>query len=292
MARRRLLGLLAVATALVAREAKAQQLTDLPPPTGSPAVTSGVEQTRPYWVRSGEHRPFLAAQLELGMVYYRPTLQAGWGKPHYEWFGAEGGTAVSISGTTLYGGLRGQLPNIGLRIGARYEAPFAQRLLPRQHQYDRLDLETVKTPHSRYLSWEAEVTANWPVPGGSMLMVLSGYHIDAQIEGYNIWEQNLRQVVEPPWLYRARLGYLAHVGWLGSMRVGAAAEIIGIPLRDTAAVRAGPIITVSLTHHLQAVGAIMLVARERDTFGIRGADMGQLGLVYRWATGDRFAEFP
>lgn len=184
------------------------------------------------------------------------------------------------------------LPNVGLRLGLRYESPFQQHYLTRQHEYDRFELEAQGPGRGTYLASEAEVNANWEAPGGSMLLVVSGYHISGVPEQYNVWDINLKQVVEAPWLYRARLGYLYHVGWLGSMRIGGAAEIIHIPLRRTAAVRAGPIVSVSLTHHLQAVAAVMLVARERDTLGVRGADLGQLGLVYRWATGDRFADFP
>jgi len=36
----------------------------------------------------------------------------------------------------------------------------------------------------------------------------------------------------------------------------------------------------------------MIVAYSPDTLGLIGADLGQLGLRYRWATGDRFPEFP
>jgi hypothetical protein len=286
----------AVAAALAvlgwATPAQAQDFTDLPPPQGGgEGLTTGVAQARPYW-GSGRHRWFLASQMELGALYFRPRLQAGWGKPHFEWFGAEAASSVTISGARLYAGLQGVLPNFGLRLGARYESPFQQHLLPRQHEYDRFELEVSDTPRGIYIAAEAEATANWPAPGGNMFAVLSGFHISGVPDQYNVWDLNLKQAVEPPWLYRARLGYLFHVGWIGSMRIGAAAEIIGMPLRDTAAVRAGPIITVSLTHHLQGVAAVMLVARERDSFGVRGADLGQLGLVYRWATGDRFAEFP
>lgn len=292
MRRLGLVVIVALGVALV-RHARAQDFADLPPAQGlGPGLTTGVEQARPYWTGSGPARFFLAAQLEGGPLYFRPTLQAGYGKPHHQWLGAETASSLTISGTRYYAGLRGVLPNLGLRVGLRYESPFQQNLLPRQHAYDRFELEINDTPRGTYLSTEAEVTSSWDAPGGNMLLVLSGYHLSGFPDHYNVWDLNLKQVVEPPWLFRARMGYLYHVGWLGSMRVGGAAEIIGIPLRNTAVVRAGPIVAVSLTHHLQAVAAVMLVARERDSFGVRGADLGQLGLVYRWATGDRFASFP
>jgi hypothetical protein len=283
----------ALAVVTLTAPARAQDITDLPPPQGvGPGLTTGVEQARPYWKGSGPHRWFVGAQLEGGPLYFRPTLQAGYGKPHFEWVGADTATSLTISGTRYYAGLRGVLPNVALRLGFRYESPFQQHYLTRKREYDRFDLEKQGNGRGIYLSSEAELSASWDAPGGNMLLVLSGYHISGVPEQFNVWDINLKQVVEPPWLYRARLGYLYHLGWIGSMRVGGAAEIIGMPLRNTAAVRAGPIVTVSLTHHLQAVAAVMLVARERDSFGVKGADLGQLGLVYRWATGDRFAEFP
>lgn len=282
-----------LAVALFTSQARAQDLADLPPPQGlGPGLTTGIEQARPYWRGSGPTRFFMAAQLELGALYFRPNLQVGYGKPHFRWFGAETASSVTINGTRYYAGLRGVLPNVGFRVGLRYEAPFQQHYVRRQYEYDRFELEEQGPGRGTYLAGEAEIDANWAAPGGSMLLVVSGYHISGVPEQYNVWDINLKQVVEPPWLYRVRLGYLYHVGWLGSMRIGGAAEIIHIPLRRTAAVRAGPIVSVSLTHHLQAVAAVMLVARERDTLGVRGADLGQLGLVYRWATGDRFADFP
>jgi hypothetical protein len=52
------------------------------------------------------------------------------------------------------------------------------------------------------------------------------------------------------------------------------------------------VLTLSLTHHLDAIGAVMIVAASPDQLGLLGADLGQLGLRYRWSTGDRWPEFP
>mgnify|MGYP006969382421 CR=1 FL=1 len=123
--------------------------------------------------------------------------------------------------------------------------------------------------------------------------MLTAYYIDGVPDGLRVYEQQLRVVVEPPWVWRARIGYLLHFGWLGSLRVGPAAEVIHVPNRETGVtVRAGPLVSVALTHHLEAAAAVMIVAATQDELGLAGADLGQLGLRYRWATGDRWAQFP
>ncbi|HHH30290.1 MAG TPA: hypothetical protein ENK57_18380, partial [Polyangiaceae bacterium] len=130
----RLKVLVALATSLFAPGAMAQDITDLPPPQGlGPGLTTGIEQARPYWKGSGPQRVFLASQMELGPLYFRPTLQAGWGKPHFRWVGAETASSLTINGTRYYAGLRGVLPNVGLRVGLRYEAPFQLHYLRRKH---------------------------------------------------------------------------------------------------------------------------------------------------------------
>jgi hypothetical protein len=57
-------------------------------------------------------------------------------------------------------------------------------------------------------------------------------------------------------------------------------------------VRLGPAIVVSLTHHLEAVGVAALSVFNPDEIGLAGADLGQIGMRYRWATGDLWPEFP
>jgi len=273
--------------------AHAQTAADLPPPTNALATASGVTRHQPYWTGNGPTRGFLSTTFDVGAMYARPTMAVGYGKPHYRWFGLEAGSGFSLTGSRLYGGVRGVWTGIDFRIGARYEAPVEQNFLPPQRQYVREDLETEIPPQSRYVALESELTTSWPMPGGSMFGVLSGYYITAVPEPYFVFEHSLKTVVAPPWVWRARLGYMVHLGWLESMRFGAAAEVMHVPLRDdTVVVRAGPVLNVALTHHLDAVGAIMLIAASPDSLGVVGADIGQLGVRYRWATGDRWAEFP
>ncbi len=128
--------------------------------------------------------------------------------------------------------------------------------------------------------------------GGSLFGVATGYAVLGTPRGFYLYEEALHAVMKPPYLYRARLGYMAEMDRFGELRLGAAAEVLGNPGRDSLVVRIGPVLAVSLTHHLDAVGTVMVVAATPDQLGLLGADLGQLGLRYRWATGDRWPEFP
>ena len=283
---------LIVVLLLLATPAQAQDAADLPASTPSGGATVGVEQRQPYWKGSGKNRWFGAANFDAGVVNFRPMFALGYGKPHYRWTGLELGGNVSLSGIRYYSGISGVLPGISLRVGASYQNATQQHYLQPQDTYKREELETELTGKQTYVSGEAELTASWPMPGGSMLAVLSGYAIGEVPDPFYIFEQSLKLVVAPPWLWRGRLGYLFHIGWAGSMKFGAAAEVLHVPNREAIIVRAGPIVSVALTHHLEVSGAAMIVAASPDNLGIVGADLGQLGIRYRWATGDRWAEFP
>jgi hypothetical protein len=275
-----------------ARTAEAQDPADFPATGSISDAASGVEQTRPFWQGSGDRRWFMSGTFGLGVVNYQPRLQLGYGRPHYRWAGIEGGSTLSLSSVRMYGGARAKMPGIDMRVGVRYESQFNTYFMPKKYKYVREDIESEYAQVGRYIAAEAELNASVPFPGGSLIGVLTGMAITGVPDEYNIWEQTLRTVVAPPWTWRARLGYLAHLGWAGSMKLGAAAEVIHVPLRSLIVVRAGPLVSVGLTHHLEVNGGIMIVAASRDDIGLPAADTAQLGLVYKWASGDRWAEFP
>ncbi|XYH98857.1 hypothetical protein ACMHYB_03580 [Sorangium sp. So ce1128] len=295
MARRRPLAAAAALAFLVPAGARAQDPADLPPPASDPPpVTSGVDllQKRSYWARSAGARPFVSAVLELGVIYYRPSLALGVGKPHWSWLGLEGYASVSPSGGAEYVGFRAALPRLEIRGGARYAFSTSQYFLQPRASYTRRETELMQGHKSRYIAGEIEVSGSIPLLGGSLFGVATGYAVLGAPEGYYLYEEALHTVMKPPYLYRARLGYMGEVDRYGELRLGAAAEVLGNPGRDSLIVRIGPVLAVSLTHHLDAVGTVMVVAATPDRLGLLGADLGQLGLRYRWATGDRWPEFP
>ncbi|AUX39200.1 hypothetical protein SOCE26_005820 [Sorangium cellulosum] len=295
MARRTPAAAALAALALAAARAAAQDVADLPPSISDPPPTSAgidVLQKRSYWARSAGARPFVSAVLELGVIYYRPTLAIGVGRPHWSWVGVEGYASVSPTGGAEYVGLRAALPGVELRAGARYAFSTSQYFLQPQTSYTRRDTELMLGPRSRYVAGEVELSGSTPLLGGSLFGVATGYVVLGAPRGFYLYEEALHAVMKPPFLYRARIGFLGEMDEYGELRLGAAAEVIGNPGRGSAIVRVGPVLAISLTHHLDALGTVMVVAATPDRLGLLGADLGQLGLRYRWATGDRWPEFP
>ncbi|WP_437976218.1 hypothetical protein WMF11_01815 [Sorangium sp. So ce295] len=283
------------ALTLLPAGAGAQDPADLPSPAGEPPpVPSGIDllQKRSYWARSAAARPFVSALMDLGVIYFRPSLALGVGKPHWSWLGIEAYTSVSPNGGAEYLGLRAALPGVEIRGGARYAFSTTQYFLEPRASYTRRDTELMQGPPSRYVAAEIEVSGSTPLLGGSLFGVATGYAVLGTPEGFYLYEEALHAVMKPPYLYRARLGYMAEMDRFGELRLGAAAEVLGNPGRDSLVVRIGPVLAVSLTHHLDAVGTVMVVAATPDQLGLLGADLGQLGLRYRWATGDHWPEFP
>lgn len=283
--------------ALVARGTPALA-QDTAEAAGGPAITGppdapGVSQAaeRPYW-SNGKHRPFASATVDLGFWYMRPTIALGYGKPHWRWLGIEAQTRLAADGGSEYVGARFALPRSDLRFGARYVFATSQKFLFPDDSYDGDELDIERGEQSRYLTLEGEMSGAISVSFLRLFGVMGGMYMTGVPDPYNVFEQNLHVVVDPPWLWRARGGALVPVGEWKAVSIGAATELLGVPERDLFVVRAGPVAAISLTHHLEAQATLMLVAYSRDQIGLDGAEFGQLGVRYRWATGDPFPELP
>ncbi len=254
-------------------------------------LRTGIGVTRPYW-SAGEYRPFLAAVFETGGVSLRTELDAGWGKPHYSWFGTEISSSMSLRGLTAFGGLRGVLPFGHVRAGGRYVASISQRFLDKTAVVTRPMLDVDEGDRSRYVSIDGEVQFEIPVPIGKLGGVASAHGLFGVPEDKLVFEDALRIIAEGPFIARGRLQYLAGIGDPPTFRVGGIVEVMGDPVREAVWIRSGPAVAVSLTHHLEAVGVAALTLLSPDEIGLAGADMGQIGLRYRWASGDLWPEFP
>jgi hypothetical protein len=280
----------ALATVGAARPARAFDPADAPPAAGDRgALTAGTGPRHDHW-QGTPGRPFVSAQFDIGIIYGRPALQLGYGEPHYRWFGLETYAGFATFGAAEYVGLRGVVPFLDARVGLRYQLPFDQFYLTPQPFYTRDDTELELHGRSSYSALETELSATAPMPGGRLIAVATGYTVLGVPADLHLFEEALKVVIEPPVLWRARLGYLASLGWgelePDTLRLGAAAEVIHNPGREAVTVRVGPLVSVALTCHLEAVGAAMIAVTSPDQLGLLGADFGTLGLRYRWATGD------
>lgn len=287
-----LAGVVVTLTALVTRPAFAQDLADAPisaePRLGDRETLGGA---RPYW-GAGRPRWFAAAVFDVGVINFRPQLHLGWGKPHFSWVGVEVTPQVSLSGVSLFVGPQISIPGIQLRGGPRLAASADRHFLEPRDSYTREHLEYEVGPLANFMSIDGELSLDIPLPLGNLNAAASVHYLKGVPDDYNVFEQQIRVVVDPPLVWRSRTAYLVGIGKYETMQLGGLVEFVGVPKRDEVMIRVGPALVVSLTHHLQAVAAASFAVESRDRIGLESADFGQISLRYRWATGDRWPEFP
>jgi hypothetical protein len=284
--RRALSALAFTATLAAALPASAQKPFGVDPVAAQPPAAGGTEQAvvARYW-ELGRPRLFFSSILEAGYAYLKPRFALGYGLPYWRWIGLEAYPNVSLSGLGHYAGIGAAVPGLQFRAGGRYTYPFSRYLLVPDSSFSRTDIELRDGPRADYLSLEAELSGTVPVPAGSLFAVLTGYRTALVPDGYYLYEENLRQVMKPPYIWRARLGYLIAFGRDAGVRLGPAGDLIGLPGRDEFVVRAGVVASVAIDAHLEAQASLVPVIVSPDTLGLAGADFGQLGVRFRWATG-------
>jgi hypothetical protein len=254
--------------------------------TPAPPPSQGTEQAviGRYW-ELGRPRLFLATMAEAGYAYVRPRFVLGYGQPYWRWVGIETYPLAALNSLGHYGGLSAGIPGLTGRVGARYTYPFNRTLFLPRESFTRVDIERREGPRADYLALEAELAATAPLWIGSAFAVGTLYRTELIPEGYYVYEDNLRVVMEPPYVWRARLGYLAAMGRRGAIRLGVASDLIGIPGRGDYVVRGGVLGSVIITASLEAQASFIPVLVSPDTIGLAGGDFGQLGIRFRWATG-------
>ncbi len=258
------------------------------PPSGG---RSDIGAVRPYW-GAGPVRGFAAGVFETAGVGGRTELDLGYGRPHYLWAGLDVSTGLSLRGLSMAAYARAQAPWGVVKFGPRFFTALNQKLLPETDVITRPLLDLNEGLRSKYAALDAEVSFSIPLPLGSIGVLVNAYGIFGVPEGYFVLEDALRVVMDPPFVGRARLSYLAGIGDPQTLRVGGVVEAIYNPNREMVNIRLGPAVAVSLTHHLEAVGVAAISVFNPDEIGLAGADLGQIGLRYRWASGDLWPEFP
>lgn len=235
--------------------------------------------------RHGEDRWFAAGLIDMGPLYFRPRLSAGWGRPFWRWVGLDTNPLVSGEGVGGYAGGRLTTPRVDLRAGGRFFSTFSRSLLEPRFSYNRLALEVRDGPVSQYLSLEAELSGNLPVGPGSILLVLSGTYVTLVPEDRYVYEDTIRVVAAPPWIWVARTGYELPFASRERARVALVAELVGTPGRDLVVLRGGLTGSFRLGNILELRAALVPALLARDDLGAMGGQWFELGLRFRFATG-------
>lgn len=234
----------------------------------------------------GPTRWFVATTVDVGFIYGRPRVSLGYGKPFTSWFGADLNPVASGNGLGAYGGLRLELPFFDVRAGVRYFSAFTRTYLDRREQYDRLALETESNRGAaKVLTYETEADISLPLGPGNVLARGSVSYVDKVPEGFNVFEETLRVIVQPPFVWRGRAGYAIRFGTYQQHSIAVVADFLHVPARDDyRTLRIGPTIRFVLSRRVEVRGSFVATAYSIDKIGLRGGDFTELGVRYRWAT--------
>lgn len=236
------------------------------------------------WATAPE-RPFVSTTVDVGFVYARPRVSVGYGKPFTRWVGLDGNPLATSTGIGLYGGLRGVIPHLDLRVGARQFWAFTHTYLEPKESYDRIDLETRADQKARYLTVEAELDANIPLGPGDVLLRASASHVLGVPDGMSVFEETLHVIVKPPFVWRARVGYAFVFGPRNQHSIGFVADLLDVQKRDdSSTIRVGPVLRFVLSRRVEVRGSFVATVVSPDHIGLVGGDFTELGVRYRWAT--------
>ena len=240
----------------------------------------------------GNWRPFVGGHVDVGVIFARPAIMAGWGQPHWMWFGVEAYALTTNSFFATYVGTVAHLPIADLSFGLRDNWSYVRSLLPPKTSYAAEDVDDVHGAHARYLALDTELSLVAPLPGGFAFGgVLATTVLDVPSDRY-VYEEGMRAILRPPFAADFRLGYLLKLGPEDVVKAGVLTETVVLPHRDGPIFRAGPVVSVSLTEHTEGIFVFTAVLRSPDSLGIWHGPYGFLGVRYRFATGDAAPKFP
>lgn len=230
-------------------------------------------------------RYFVATTVDLGFVYIRPRASLGYGRPFTQWIGVDANPIAGSNGIGAYGGLRIEIPHLDLRVGPRYFYAFERTYLDPQRSYARIDLERVESDSARVLTWETELDLSLRAGPGVILLRGSASYVTGVPDGQNVFEETLHIIVDPPWVWRARLGYVFTFGLRDQHSIGPVVDFLDVPSReDSQTIRVGPVIRMQLSRRVDVRGSFIATVVSPDRIGLVGGDFTELGLRYRWAS--------
>jgi hypothetical protein len=230
-------------------------------------------------------RAFAATTVDIGFVYLRPRLSLGYGRPFTQWVGVDANPIAATSGLGAYGGARLEIPHIDFRVGPRYYRSFERTFLPLQASYARIDLERDTGTPATTLTFEAELDLSAKLGPGLILARGSASYVTGVPEGEAVFEETLHIIVDPPWVWRVRLGYVFTFGSHDQHSIGLAGDYLDVIKRDESkTIRVGPIMRMQLSRRVEVRGSFIATVVSPDRIGRVGGDFTELGVRYRWAS--------
>jgi len=267
---------------LIAREAPTAPEEDAEDtPEGELAPASIAEEELDFW---GGPRWHVAGIVDLGFLYLRPKFYLGWGTPHDAFIALEVNPLISGRGFGAYGGLRGELPFGELRVGARYFFTFTRSFLQAMDSFDHLQVVDRTGPPSRYLSLEAQLGVDVPIGPINIASEVTATYVALTDPGFFVFEEDLRIIVAPPFIWSANLGLRIRFGDDDEFYIQPMAEIVHLVNRNDFVLRVGLRAGVHLWPDLDVRLLAMPAVASPDSLGAAASDTFLMGIRYRWAT--------
>jgi hypothetical protein len=230
-------------------------------------------------------RGFVATTMDIGFVYIRPRLSLGYGRPFTQWVGFDANPIAATSHLGAYAGARVEIPHLDFRIGPRYIRSFERTFLPEQESYSRIDLERNTGDPAVTLTFEAELDLSAKLGPGLILGRGSASYITGVPDDRAVFEETLHIIVDPPFVWRARLAYVFTFGSRNQHSIGPAVDFLDVPKRDDSrTIRVGPIMRMQLSRRVEVRGSFIATVLSPDRIGRVGGDFTELGVRYRWAS--------
>lgn len=270
----------------VARPAFADEPSP-PPATFAPAPPAVALRPLPPREDTSQPRVFVSTMVDVGFLYLRPRVAFGYGIPFFQWFGVEANPIASTSYVGGYLGVRGALPWIDLRGGARVMQQIQRSFLAEQEDghYSRRDAEDRSVDdNADYVELETELSASFDVGPGDLVAVFTATLLLGVPDGQLVFEDTMRVIANAPGFWRARLGYTLAFGPKRALRLGPVFDLIGLPGRDALVLRGGAVVSVKLWPNLEVRASLVPALASPDELGIAGGDFAHLGVRWTWAT--------
>jgi hypothetical protein len=230
-------------------------------------------------------RPFIATMFDFGVVYFRPRVSFGYGRPFTSWIGVDLNAIAQTSGLGAYTGLRIELPYLNFRAGPRYFRAFTHTYLDPERSYQRIDLERSFGKPAHVVTWESELDLTAPLGPGEVLLRGSVSYVTDVPKGERVFEEMLHVIVDPPWVFRVRLAYGFTFGERSQHSIGPAVDFLDVIKRDDSrTVRVGPLLRMQLSRRVEVRASFLLTVMSPDDIGLVGGDFTELGVRYRWAS--------
>jgi hypothetical protein len=281
---------------LASRQAAAAPPQEPPSSSGGASASAATvvpAEPRPkngYW-SVGEPRWFISSKSDLGGVYGKPYLSAGYGMPHWIWAGADLNAISTLEFGQVYGGIRAATPIFDVAFGARDTYSYGKQFLdPRAH----FVAEDLSGPgkNARYWAWEAEVVGVAPLPYSAILVDYSAVHTLDVPRGKDVYDESYRAIVRNAFFQAFRVAAVARFLREDALKIGVLTELLTSTGRGQNVFRMGPAFALQLTDHLEALGTLSVAVSSPDSLGLALGAYGLGGVRYRWATGERAPRFP